>query len=1249
MSKTKDLKKSKVTGSKRATKVSSARASGSSSSAHTNKVAHTKKNIEQAAELRKDPTLIPSKQFSQASTKMEVRLEQEELALDDVQFIPDFDPKISVEENQANAVNSPGLQGRFLASSVDEVLFSGGRGPLAYGEQVLTQYGFKPIEELSIGDWVVCPDNTKAQIIDIPFDGVDECYEFEFIDGRKVVSGSDHIWKYEIANRSLKPGSLRARLGLTKDLVKHFNSYSRDVKDKRHILLPISSPVEYGHASKTTLPIDPYVLGLLLGDGSLSGDSVRLTTADIEVVHAVAELGYNITTSSIPGHITYGLPGLIGTIRDLGLNVTSEHKFIPKDYLNNASIDDRFSLLQGLMDSDGTTDGSGASYTSVSKQLAKDVQSLIWSLGGKATLTDTGPGSYRSKYTNELVLCKIVYDLYIQMTNNKQLFRLSRKVEKASSTFNGGIHGQPSKLRITGIKAVGIKKCRCITISHPDGLFLTNDFAVTHNSGKSTAFIIDPLRFCHNKNFRGLIIRKAMPDLRDLITRCKALYQQAFPGTKWKEQEKVFTFPSGARMEFGYCDSLDDLERYRGQEYTWVGIDEIAQYPGPWIIDRLKASMRSTDATLPINLRACVDEGEVLTSAGWRPIQDVRENDYVYSPDKDGHTTLKRVNIATKYDVVDEDIVRIHKKNFYASFTKDHRVVKKNFSSNNYEIMRWSDKGTRTSIDMARAGLTYATDAAWSLPKSNFTDKSLFLEFLGLWLADGCVLQKVHNGNYPVIITQLKGTTVDLVKDLFDRVPYTYCHKENGDFTILNKELWTYFKELGQSKTKHVPREILDGASTEELQILLDGLVLGDGHRQSDTSFTYWTVSEQLKDDITEICAKLGYKVMVTLLDRGNPNHSLQYVIYVTMTDPATRIELSNRRNDESLEPYTGSIYCIGVDDNETFIIRQQGSVWVTGNTCNPLGPGRAWVKARWVDKGEPEEIVTRTYETNIGTYGITQTWFHSDIYDNKALLAAQPHYVAALASHTDETVRAQELEGSWDAVDGLAFPEFEGRCPNTKIPLAHIVDDFEIPDNWYRWRAADYGYSSMGVVLWFASDWDNNIYVYRELATTLVNVEDWAIMIKNLEAYENVSRGYLDGSLWSKRGEIGEAPATTMSRIGISWTPADRSPGSRKSSKLLVHKYLALQPETEKPKLRILRGCTELIKELRSLQLDPNDPEDIDRTKKTSLPDHAYDALRYGLQAMPDKHIHAPNDPFLAVTVQDTDSWEPFDQELGL
>lgn len=129
--------------------------------------------------------------------------------------------------------------------------------------------------------------------------------------------------------------------------------------------------------------------------------------------------------------------------------------------------------------------------------------------------------------------------------------------------------------------------------------------------GKSDALLIDPLRFCHLSYFRGLLIRKAMQDLRDLIRRAKELFPLAFPGTRWKEQEKLFVFPSGATIECGYCDHEDDVGRYLGQEYSWLGIDELTQLEKEETYEKLVACIRKGGEGIKNYVRATTNPSGV--------------------------------------------------------------------------------------------------------------------------------------------------------------------------------------------------------------------------------------------------------------------------------------------------------------------------------------------------------------------------------------------------------------------------------------------------------------------------------------------------------------------------------------------------------------------------------------------------------------------------------------------------------------
>ena len=129
--------------------------------------------------------------------------------------------------------------------------------------------------------------------------------------------------------------------------------------------------------------------------------------------------------------------------------------------------------------------------------------------------------------------------------------------------------------------------------------------------GKSYAMLVDPLRYCHKQNHRALLLRRSMPELRDMINHSQRLYGQAYPGAKWREQEKEWRFPSGARIEFGYAENLTDVLRYQGQSYTWIGIDELPQYPTPEIYNFLRSSLRSVDPDIPVFMRATGNPGNV--------------------------------------------------------------------------------------------------------------------------------------------------------------------------------------------------------------------------------------------------------------------------------------------------------------------------------------------------------------------------------------------------------------------------------------------------------------------------------------------------------------------------------------------------------------------------------------------------------------------------------------------------------------
>jgi len=488
------------------------------------------------------------------------------------------------------------------------------------------------------------------------------------------------------------------------------------------------------------------------------------------------------------------------------------------------------------------------------------------------------------------------------------LARTRKKVAKAEQSLRSAKrHAENTKSKLLTInKALTGKETQLLTedviksapktvqehINQQDVIFRPNDgpqteflaaperevfYGGARGGGKSYAMLVDPLRYCHKETHRALLIRRTMPELRDLINHSQRLYSKAFPGAKWREQEKEWRFPSGAKIEFGYAENMTDALRYQGQSYTWIGIDELPQYHSPDIYNFLRSSLRSVDTEIPVYMRA----------------------------------------------------------------------------------------------------------------------------------------------------------------------------------------------------------------------------------------------------------------------------------------------------------------------------------------TGNPGNIGSQWVREMFVDPAMPNFAFDINIDTPNGNKVITRRFIPAKLQDNPYLIQTDDYYV--MLASLPEIQRKQFLEGDWDAFEDSAFPEF-----NKSI---HVVDPFEMPKGWQKFRAADWGYSSPACVLWFAIDYDNNLWVYRELYTKKITADVFARKVLELEHGEYIRYGVLDASTWAKRGDIGPSIAETMIQTGCRWRPSDRTSKSRISGKLEIHKRLKISDDKKKePGIRIFSNCRNLIRTLPLLPLDDNNPEDIN----THVEDHAYDALRYGCMSRP-------------------------------
>jgi hypothetical protein len=129
--------------------------------------------------------------------------------------------------------------------------------------------------------------------------------------------------------------------------------------------------------------------------------------------------------------------------------------------------------------------------------------------------------------------------------------------------------------------------------------------------GKSYAMLVDPLRYAHRAAHRALILRRSMPELRELIDKSRELYPKAFPGCKYREVEKLWNFPSGAKVEFGFLERDADVYRYQGQAYSWIGFDEITHQATEFGWNYLASRLRTTDSEIIPYMRCTANPGGV--------------------------------------------------------------------------------------------------------------------------------------------------------------------------------------------------------------------------------------------------------------------------------------------------------------------------------------------------------------------------------------------------------------------------------------------------------------------------------------------------------------------------------------------------------------------------------------------------------------------------------------------------------------
>jgi hypothetical protein len=744
----------------------------------------------------------------------------------------------------------------------------------------------------------------------------------------------------------------------------------------------------------------------------------------------------------------------------------------------------------------------------------------------------------------------------------------------------------------------------------------------TRGGGKTDTLLMDFLQHVGTGlgvDWRGILFRRSHPELADIIAKTQKWFKQIFPTAEYNKVEKTWTFPDGEQLLLRHIRVVSDYWSYHGHAYPWIGWEELSNWPDDGPFRKMMSCCRSTNPRVPKKYRAttnpygCVRSGEVLTINGWVDIRDFRDGDLVLTHEGYRPATLVKHHY-------DGDLITYETTQGYMEFTEDHRLP------HVVTPKKYPDVWRLRPFNELPVSEAHIQSALPEWKGEEFTpplglSMEQYAVLMGWWLSEGCVVPR----DKAISIAQLKYR--DKLREDMDFVGHKYSYGPNSNSLVLcDREWYEYFCQFGKSSEKFIPKELLN-APTHILKLLFSRLMLGDGTFNKEDAGSYATISRQLQDDVLELCVKLGYRVRTR--SRLKPNRSWPEL--TVWFRPARTFQM--RPGTLPHTTFSGEVYCLNVPGAETFMIRQRGFVWLSGNS------GHNWIKRRYrlpTHRG----LVIRDAVDSEGELEPPRVALHSSIHENRLLLDADPEYLSRLrASARNEAELRAWLYGDWDIVAGGMLDDVW----NSKV---HVIDPFDVPRSWRIDRSFDWGSAKPFSVGWWAESDGTEVKLRDGTVRSTVRgdlflVAEWyggnpkeentglkmpatqiALGIRAREQ-RMVSEGLLprqpspgpaDGAIYvSEPGT--PSVAKDMEGKGVCWDRADKSPGSRVQGWQQIRKYLesAARPgRRESPGLFIFRTCHSWQEHVTVLPRDDNNMDDVD----TDANDHEGDMTRYRVMA---------------------------------
>jgi len=461
---------------------------------------------------------------------------------------------------------------------------------------LLTPTGWIRVGDVRPGDMVIAGDGSKTEVLGVFPQPAQQLWKLKFSDGAEIVTSDDHLWSVETKwdrdghikvrpsraqvnpAKQTTPRAPRRRLKVVSTQVIRELIQGGAWKSGGRWSIPLVGPVLI---PSCPVPLDPYVLGVLLGAGDFP-DCVLVTSADIELI---SEITVALPTAVIrhKDRYTWWVDGVWKAIVALGLaGNRAWERFVPDRYLWN-DPDVRLAVLQGLLDTDGTIlkHSNSVSYSTTSERLAEGVEFLVRSLGGLAVRRMRQTHYW---YKGERKTGRESYHISIRLPNSLAPFRVTRKANLVSPK---GPRNSPRRF-IVGVEPAGFDGGVCILIAHPSHLYVaTEQFIVTHNTTAAIwACVALAERVIADGQAKALPVQVAV--IRDTWVNIKRTTINAFHQTRAKgaplefadQEHEAIMFGAGGlplvHFYFFGLDRPDQADNLQGFQCAVLWLEEIA-------------------------------------------------------------------------------------------------------------------------------------------------------------------------------------------------------------------------------------------------------------------------------------------------------------------------------------------------------------------------------------------------------------------------------------------------------------------------------------------------------------------------------------------------------------------------------------------------------------------------------------------------------------------------------------------------